>query len=90
MQTYILTIQMSTVPKQDLHNNISTLFVKVLNTIKGKSYYYIKAIAEGRVGRNITDLYCKGDYIIVESYIKYDANIEANVLVITGEYPIFF
>nr|YP_009315533.1 Hypothetical protein ycf41 [Liagora brachyclada]SCW24191.1 Hypothetical protein ycf41 [Liagora brachyclada] len=89
MQTHTLTIQMSSQPRKILNTNSITLFVKILNAAHGASYYYMKAIAWGDSGRNIINLYNKGDYMIVENYIIYKRASHANILVITREHPIF-
>nr|YP_009315126.1 Hypothetical protein ycf41 [Titanophycus setchellii]SCW23581.1 Hypothetical protein ycf41 [Titanophycus setchellii] len=89
MQIYILTIQISTTPKRDIAQNFSTFFVKILNATKGEPYYYMKAVAWGDAGRNIHNLYRKGDYMIIESYIIYKHMIKTNILVVTREHPIF-
>nr|YP_009315737.1 Hypothetical protein ycf41 [Trichogloeopsis pedicellata]SCW24395.1 Hypothetical protein ycf41 [Trichogloeopsis pedicellata] len=89
MQTTILTIQISTFPKINPIKNEIIIFIKILNASKGLPYYYIKAKASGETGRNIANLYTKGDYIIVESYLKYDYKQRFNILVITREHPIF-
>nr|YP_009314716.1 Hypothetical protein ycf41 [Neoizziella asiatica]SCW23171.1 Hypothetical protein ycf41 [Neoizziella asiatica] len=89
MQNCILTIQISTKPKRNTKHNFSTFFVKILNATKGKSYYYMKAFAWGDPGRNIHNLYRKGDYMIIESYIIYKPVVRTNILVVTREHPIF-
>ena len=89
MQNHILTIQISSQPQRNLDATITTLFVKVLNAAHGQPYYYIKAVAWGDSARNIINLYSKGDYMIVENYIVYEPAINANLLVITREHPIF-
>ena len=89
MQIYILTIQISTIPQRNAQQNYSTFFVKILNAAQGEPYYYMKAIAWGDPGRNIYNLYRKGDYMIIESYISYKHLLKTNILVVTREHPIF-
>nr|YP_009314100.1 Hypothetical protein ycf41 [Izziella formosana]SCW22354.1 Hypothetical protein ycf41 [Izziella formosana] len=89
MQINVLTVQISTKPQKQLEKASITFFAKVLNAARGEPYYYMKATAWGDSGRNIINLYSKGDYIIVENYITYAPEINANILVITREHPIF-
>ncbi len=89
MQTNILTIQISTKPQRHTTHDFSTFFVKILNATKGKPYYYMKAFAWGDSGRNINNLYRKGDYMIIESYMQYTPLTKASILVVTREHPIF-
>ena len=89
MQTHILTIQICSQPQKKIDTALTTLFVKVLNAARGENYYYMKAVAWGDSGRNIINLYSKGDYMIVENYIIYEPILNTSILVITREHPIF-
>nr|YP_009314511.1 Hypothetical protein ycf41 [Liagoropsis maxima]SCW22765.1 Hypothetical protein ycf41 [Liagoropsis maxima] len=94
MQAAILTIQIATWPQQTISSSgeIGTnFFVRILNSKKGKELYYIQAFSRGKVAENIFNLYIKGDYLVIESYLFNNfLKSKYNIIIwIIQEHPIF-
>nr|YP_009315330.1 Hypothetical protein ycf41 [Yamadaella caenomyce]SCW23785.1 Hypothetical protein ycf41 [Yamadaella caenomyce] len=92
MQSNLITVQLASWPKivcLTKHQNSISFFVKLPNRKQGKPYYYMKALATGQTGKDIYDLYRKGDYIIVEVYMTSIQSKSISELLVIREYPIF-
>jgi hypothetical protein len=98
MNTCFLTAQIATTPNQYLsykEQKFTKLTLKLPNPKKGKSFYYINAIATGECSKNLLNWYRRGDYVIIEGNlsqmsIKYKATENTKIIQIhiIKEFPI--
>lgn len=89
MNLTCLTIQIATWPEQYINKNqqkITSCIVRIPNAIKGCEYCYFYAIARGDIETQLSRLYKKGDYLIIEGYLKLQKvisnNLELNIIIL--------
>jgi len=89
MNLSCLTVQIATWPKQYINKNqqqISSCIVRIPNAIEGCEHCYFHAIAKGDVETQLSGLYEKGDYLIIEGYFKLQKvvgnNLELNIIIL--------